>query len=339
MSNPNVARSIVVIGASSGGVEALQTVVGGLPEDLRAAVFIVLHTSPSSPAVVAQILARVCRLPVKTAVHGEPIPIGEVRVAPPDQHLVLTADRVELDRGPKQNRVRPAIDALFRSAAMFHGPAVIGVVLTGNLSDGSAGLAAITHCGGVAIVQAPGDAMYPDMPRNAIEADSPQFVVPLVEVAGCIVKATREAGEVRPVPESLAVEAARGLHLGPTWERKNDRIGQRAALTCTDCGGPLWKVDDDEHPRFRCLLGHTFDESVLLGAKTEEALRALWIAVRTLDERARMLSDMADSNRLAHRNLTALQYSQRQDELLDAARAVRELMRDLGGDPSPPEPA
>jgi two-component system chemotaxis response regulator CheB len=328
MVDTRVARDIVVVGASSGGVEAIGRVLGGLPRDLDAAIFVVMHTSASAPALLAQILARESLLPVATAVDGEPIARGRVRVAPPDLHLTLTATHVALDRGPPQNRMRPAIDALFRSAAACHAAAVIGVVLTGNLSDGSAGLAAIKRCGGFSIVQSPEDALFPDMPRNAIEADEPDDVVPLVAIAGRIVAAVAQMAPAVEVPADIGIEAATALRLGENSVVQNDRVGQRAPFSCPGCGGPLWRLAQGP-ARFRCQIGHTYDERILLAAKTSEAVGALWIAVRTLDERARLLGGMAERNRQAARTLTADQYLFREEELRDASRTVRELIERL----------
>jgi chemotaxis response regulator CheB len=190
-------RDIVVIGASSGGVDALTRLVAGLPPNLPAAVHVVQHTGPGAPGLLGQILDRVGPLPVRMAVDGEPFAFGEIRVAPPDHHLLLTTDGVRLDRGPIENRVRPAIDVLFRSAAIALGSRVIGVVLTGNLSDGAAGLRAIKQCGGISLVQAPEDALYPDMPRNAIRNDHPDAVLPLEALADEIAPYVR--GHAMPV--------------------------------------------------------------------------------------------------------------------------------------------
>lgn len=321
-----VLRRIVVLGASSGGVEALLRVLSELPADLDAAVFVVLHTSRGAPRLLADILARACKLPVRMAVHGEPITPGVVLVAPPDLHLLLAADHVTLDRGPTQNRMRPAVDALFRSAAVFHGAAVIGVVMTGSMHDGSVGLAAIKRCGGLAIVQDPSDARFPDMPKNAIAADSPDLVVPLAAIAGHISRAVAQRVPRVLVPHELELEAAPGLRTG-SGVALNDRLGRRAAMSCPDCGGPLWELDEPK--RFRCRIGHAYEEHVLLAAKSDEAVRALDVAVRVLDERAQLLADMAEQNRAAARPLSAEQYMLRHDELRDAAQTVRALIEGL----------
>jgi two-component system chemotaxis response regulator CheB len=320
-----VTRRIVVMGASSGGLDPVREILGGLPHDLRAAIFIVLHTSPTARPRLANVLARACRLPVNIAVDGDPITLGEVRVAAPDHHLLLDASSMRLDRGPVQNRSRPAIDALFRSAAISHGAATIGVVLSGSLGDGSAGLAAIKRCGGFAIVQDPNDASFPSMPLRAITADSPDAVLPVAEIAGRILDAVATPASLVAVPDDLVLEARGPSHLGTATQQNNDELGTRAALTCSDCGGPLWQMRSGP-ARFRCQLGHTFDATVLVDAKSEEAVRALWVAVRTLDERSRLLSDLAESNRRAGRRNAARAYAQRYDELRDAARVVEELL-------------
>ena len=162
------AQRIVVIGASSGGIEALRHLVGGLPADFPAPICVVLHTSPQSPGLLGRILANAGSLPAATATTGMPIRAGQIYVAPPDHHLLVEPGGLCLGRGPKENRFRPAIDPLFRSAAQVYGPGTVGMILTGNLDDGSAGLRTIKQLGGIAIVQDPRDALFPAMPTNAL---------------------------------------------------------------------------------------------------------------------------------------------------------------------------
>jgi two-component system chemotaxis response regulator CheB len=319
---------IVVLGASGGGVEALRVVLSALPIDLDAAVYVVLHTSPDSPALLASVLARATKLPVRNASDGEPIAVGSVRVAPPDFHMQLGADRVALDRGPRQNRMRPAIDALFRSAAVFHGSAVVGVILTGSLSDGSEGLAAIKRCGGYAIVQDPADATFPGMPLSAIHADAPDAVLPLREIGPRIVEALRTDRPVVPIPDALRLEAAPGLRLGARSVRINDDLGERAALTCPECGGQIWRIDG-KLARYRCHIGHAYDAASFAEAKCEAAVQALWVAVRTLEERSRVLASMELVTLGAGHDLSALRFAERREELVEAARAVRHLLGEV----------
>jgi two-component system, chemotaxis family, protein-glutamate methylesterase/glutaminase len=324
-----VRRDIVVIGASSGGIEALTELVGALPVGLPAAIYIVQHVSASSPGVLAGILQRASRNPVRAAGETEPIAIGEIRVAPPDHHLVLTPDGVRLDRGPKENRVRPAIDVLFRSAALAFGPRVIGVVLTGNLSD--EGLRAIKACAGLSVIQRPDDAAFPDMPRNAIAKDSPDAILPLAEIGPALVRMVGQIAPAQEMPAALALEAPLGYRLGEVAIAMNDQLGSSAPFICTDCGGPLWEVDTDTL-RFRCVIGHALDSDALLAGKSEEIARALVHALRALDEKARLLGRMAQQQGEERRSLSAESFRRKHTETSEAAALVRRLVDSLGTD-------
>lgn len=185
-------HDIIVVGASAGGVEALARLVGHLPGDLAASVFVVTHIPANAPSLLPEILARAGSLLASQARDGEVWRPGHVYVAPPDHHLLLQDGVMRLSHGPKENYARPAIDVLFRSAAREYGPRVAGVVLTGTLYDGTGGLIAVKRAGGVAIVQDPGEARFPDMPRSAIEGDHPDFVLPLSGVAATIVRLALE---------------------------------------------------------------------------------------------------------------------------------------------------
>ena len=201
-------HDVIAVGASAGGVEALIDLVRDLPEDLPAAIFVVLHVAATETSALPRILARHSPLPVKHAVDGEPIVLGQIYVAPPDRHLLVHEDHVRVVRGPRENNHRPAVDPLFRSAALAYGPRVVGVVLSGSLDDGAAGLQAISLAGGIGIVQDPEDALYRGMPENAIAADEPDYVVPLDEVADILRRLTQEPAEEGPdeVPDDVAQE-------------------------------------------------------------------------------------------------------------------------------------
>ena len=261
-------RDIVVIGASSGGVDALMRLVARLPAGLPAAVHVVQHTGPGAPGLLGKILDRAGPLAVRMAGDDEPFAFGEIRVAPPDHHLVLTTEGVRLDRGPTENRVRPAIDVLFRSAAIALGPRVIGVVLTGNSSVGAAGLRAIKQGGGVSLVQSPEDAQYPAMPRNAIKMDAPDRVLPIDGLADEIVAQVGRTVAVAAVAEVVALE-------------------------------------------------------------TTEVARALGYAMRSLDEKSRLLERMAHQHRSANRHTTAEICERKRAESAEAAAIMRRLVQSL----------
>jgi two-component system, chemotaxis family, protein-glutamate methylesterase/glutaminase len=199
---------IVVIGASSGGIDAVRTLVGALPPKFSAPICVVVHTSPQSPGILPQILDRAGPLSAHSACNGERIRSGSIYVAPPDRHLVIEPGSLRVTKGPKENRFRPAIDPLFRSAAQVYGPAAIGVILTGNLDDGTAGLWAIKQLGGISIVQEPADALFPDMPRSALARVTPDHVVPLAGIPALLVGLVGRPVEDRTMsrPEHIDVE-------------------------------------------------------------------------------------------------------------------------------------
>ncbi|MEA2684913.1 MAG: two-component system, chemotaxis family, protein-glutamate methylesterase/glutaminase [Actinomycetota bacterium] len=186
---PIIARRVVVLGASAGGVEALSTVVSGFPDDLPAAVLVVLHVAAKGTSVLPDILSRRGPLPATHAVDGERLYCGRIYVAPPDRHITVDRGAVRLSPGPKDNGVRPSIDTLFRSAANAFGPDVVAAVLTGTLDDGTAGLIAVTNGGGITIAQDPEDAAFPGMPASAVRVARPDFVLPAADIAAAVVRA------------------------------------------------------------------------------------------------------------------------------------------------------
>jgi two-component system chemotaxis response regulator CheB len=283
-------HDIVVIGGSAGAVEALRTIVSGLPADLGAAVLVVIHMSPEGPGLLAPLLERAGRLPAVQASDGERVERGRIYVARPDHHLLLRDGRVGVVRGPKENRARPSVDPLFRSAALEYGPRVIGVVLTGSLDDGAAGLAAIKGRGGVAVVQDPRDALFSSMPRSALQAVRPDHVLPLSGIAAVVAQTVAmPAGPTPPPAEKLSVEVAMG-----TGEPEDiDRLGPPSPYGCPECGGVLNEVDDDAVMRFRCRVGHAYTAEHLAVEQDDKIEASLWAAMRTLEESAELKKKLA----------------------------------------------
>src|SRR5262245_54852825 len=228
-------RDIVVVGASAGGLQALQRLVSLLPADFPAAIFIVQHTGPEGGTFVPEILNRHGPLPAFTPRDKAPIAQGRIYVAPPDRHMLVENDKVRVVRGPPENRHRPAIDPLFRSAAWAYGPRVVGVILSGYLDDGTAGLWAVKSCGGIAVVQDPLDAVHPDMPRNAALEIDVDYSLPVAEIAPLLVRLSREkieAGDF-PRPESLKTEIEFAkMHRDIT---DMSSLGNLSAFTCPTC--------------------------------------------------------------------------------------------------------
>src|SRR5215217_8275426 len=289
------AKDIIVIGASLGGIEALRAIAGGLPKDFPASVFVVLHISPDSPGVLADIVDRAGELPAANAVDGEQIQPGRIYVAPPDRHLIIEPNRVRLTRGPKENRFRPAVDTLFRSAAQVYGPRVVGVVLTGNLDDGTAGLWAVKRLGGMAIVQDPREALAPSMPQSAIQHVRVDHVVPLAAMAPLLTRVVTtpvyEGGVV--VPDRIDIEVKIAKAEDP-MTAGIDQLGEASTFACPDCHGVLLRLDEEGHVRFRCHTGHAYSAESLLAAINERVEDALWNAVRAIDEGARYAGHLAE---------------------------------------------
>lgn len=239
-------RDVVVVGASAGGVEALRELISGLPADFGAAVLVVLHVPSSTRSALPSILGRAGRLPAKQAEDGDPVLPGHVLVAAPDQHLILHDGMVTLSHGPTENGHRPAIDVLFRSAAQVGGPRVVGVVLSGALDDGTAGLAAIRSRGGVGVVQDPDEALHPSMPRSAIEGAAPEHVLPVTQMSALLERLVEEEVDETKAPRPPAlmqVETALS-NMDPAVYESLDRPGEPSTFCCPDCDGTLALIED-----------------------------------------------------------------------------------------------
>jgi two-component system chemotaxis response regulator CheB len=290
-------------------------------------VLVVLHIAPSSPSALPAILRRTSRLPAEHAFDGARLEPGRVYVAPPDRHMVVRDGYVTLPRGPKENGHRPAVDPLFRSAARWYGPAVIGVVLSGTLDDGAAGLAAIKARGGRALVQDPDDALYDGMPLAALRAVVPDAVVPLAEMAALLVAwANEDPPSAGPVDEELQIETD-VAELEETAHAEQDRPGSPAGFSCPDCGGAMFEIDSDTL-RFRCRVGHAWSPASLMVEQVEGAEAALWTAIRHLEERAALHRRLASEAKARnHERATNIQ-EERAQESTRSAGVLRQLIRD-----------
>jgi two-component system chemotaxis response regulator CheB len=340
-------RDVVVVGASAGGVEALARLVASLPADFPAAVLVVLHVLPGGRSVLGEILARAGRLPAATATDGARIERGRIYVAPPDHHLLLDGETLRMSRGPRENGHRPAIDLLFRSAAESRGPRLLGVVLTGLLDDGAAGLCVIKERGGAAVVQSPDDALYPAMPVSAIAATDVDAVVPVDQMAVTIGRllagtaaqfgpegepAIRPASTSRTnVAEALAsveaapaaaveVAAATAVEAAPALAA--DLHGALIGLTCPECGGSLREARDGTFQRFNCSVGHSYSVESMLVEQGRALESTLWGALRALEERAALL------RRLAGRSsgITRRRFEQRSRQTETHANQLRDTL-------------
>lgn len=322
-------RDIIVMGGSSGGIEALQQIVSGLPEYLPAAVFVVIHFPEGAPSMLPRILERAGPLPASHPEDGEEIRTGHIYVAPPDFHLLVEPGRVRLTRGPRENLHRPAVDALFRSAAVAYGPRVIGVVLTGARNDGTAGLVAVKRRGGVAVVQDPETAMFSSMPGSALDYVKADHVVPLEKMASLLSRLARETrrefSEVRPVPEDMEMEVgvARGDGGSPENVRK---FGTPSPFSCPECHGPLWEIREGDLARFRCRVGHAFTPESVLAEQSGAVEEALYIALNTLQENKTMSERLAASARGRGQQHAAARFEKRAREAQQKADVIRRVL-------------
>jgi two-component system chemotaxis response regulator CheB len=322
------AVAVIAVGASAGGVDALSAVVAGLPADLPAAVLVVLHVSPRGKSVLPHILSTRGPLPARHAVDGERLEAGRVYVAPPDLHLVVEPGRVRVTGEPRENGVRPSVDTLFRSAAHAYGPAVVGVVLSGTLDDGTAGLIAIKQHGGVAVVQDPAEAVFPSMPANAARFADPDHIVPLDKVP------TLLAGIVEEWSEQRRARAQQDRQESDDETQPADasaaaQHGDPSEFTCPECGGTLWEQMEGDLLRFRCRVGHAYSVESLLADQREALEAALWGAVVALEERADLATRLArrmDEGGRAHR---AGRYRREADDARRRAALVREAIAHL----------
>jgi two-component system chemotaxis response regulator CheB len=327
-------RNVIVIGASAGGVEALRTVMAGLPVDLPAAVLVVLHVPSYGGSVLPAILSRSGPLPAWHPKHEQPIGESVVWVAPPDHHLVVMDGNIGLTRGPHENGLRPAADVLFRTAARAAGGRVIGVVLSGVLDDGTAGLVTIAAQGGVTVVQDPEDALYPGMPLSAIEHLQVDHVLPAAEIAGLLVRLCKEEiVEIEPPPSPLLnIEADMALMDEEAMD-DSDRPGRPSGFSCPDCNGVLWEIRDGGLVRYRCRLGHAWSAEGLLGQQSEQLDSALWMALRGLEEKAALAKTLSDRARERSSALTASRFTEQAEGASRAAGMIRSLLEAHLGKP------
>ena len=327
MTEPAAPRDIIVIGASAGGIPPLLTVVEQLPADLPAAVLIVVHMPALSKSRLPQLLQRVTALPVAMAEHEQPLEPGRIYVAPPDRHLLVYPGRVELSHGPRENHTRPAVDPLFRSAARAYRERVIGVVLSGTLYDGSAGLMAIKSYGGVALVQDPGEALMAGMPESAITNARVDAVLPAAGIAQKIIELARQGAD--QWSESMSNEETtieRRIAADFAHQGEDVRSGQSTMFTCPDCGGVLWQEGSGPSLHFRCHVGHAYAPETLLGLKSEDMEAALWMCVRMLKEKATLSRQLATRYQKA---ATGSEYTERLVEQADRDEHYVEVLRDL----------
>ena len=317
------------------------TLVADLPPDLPAALFVVLHIPAYGYSVLPAILSRRGPLPARHPTDGEAIRPGHIYIAPPDHHLLINGSRIRLSRGPTENGHRPAIDTLFRTAAVAAGPRVIGVVLSGALDDGTAGLQAIKRRGGLAVVQDPEDALFSSMPRSAVDHVAVDQILPLPAIAPALATLARE-----PVTEREGADVPPEMEIESEIARmdmaaiETPRAGEPSGYTCPECHGALWEVQDEGMARFRCRVGHAYSSDSLLAAQAQGLEDALWIALRALEESAALAGRLHERAHQRGHALAASRFEEQAHDTLERAAIVRRaLTREQAHAAATPEPA
>lgn len=324
---------VIVIGTSSGGLAALREFLAGLPSDLNAAVFVTMHIG-DQPSALPNLLAQSSQLPVGFALSEEQIQTGRVYIAPPDKHLLVKNGVIEIIRSAKENHSRPAIDPMFRSAAISYGSNAIGVLMTGELDDGVVGLQAIKAYGGLAFVQDPETAEAPSMPTNALRYVTVDGCLPLTELSQRLIQVINQrTAEATAAAESKRIEPfATENGLAEDFSKGGasalDEIGRVAGISCPECGGALWEVDASS-PRFRCHTGHAYTAAALFHAQDETIEEALWVAIRALHEKQLLLGRLVQSSKDAGRQGALREYELASEGLESHKATLRALLTSL----------
>lgn len=294
-------HNIIVIGTSAGGLEASDELVGHLPDDIPAAIFIVQHMAPQNTGVaLLHRLGKYRSFHCALARNGETFRAGRIYICPADYHLLVKKNLVLVTKGARENRYRPGIDPLFRSAAATHGPHVIGVLLTGVLDDGTAGLMAVKKCGGITIVQDPKEAAYPEMPQSALTNVGVTHCVPLSEISTLLEKYAHEKpGKDKSIPDSIRIEAGIAERVLSDVAQVSG-LGEQVPYNCPNCGGVLWEMTGAGSLRYRCHTGHSFTAKALITSQTEKIEETLWVSLRMFEERKNLLNKLANNEKYPH---------------------------------------
>jgi two-component system chemotaxis response regulator CheB len=323
-------RDIIVIGASAGGVTALIEFVKVLPKNFDASIFVVLHVHASTPSNLPHILTRFSHLKASHAIDGEKIDTGHIYVAPPDHHLLLEKGRMLVRKGPKENRFRPSVDVLFRSAAYNYNSRVIGIVLSGMLNDGTSGMWSIKHMGGVSIIQDPEDALYESMPLHVEAEVDVDYVMPVAKMGMLLQKLINEKAskmdEITPEQmELMKMEVVIAAN-DNAFELGILNKGQLTPFTCPECHGTLIQLKEGTSVRFRCHTGHAFTSSSLLAGVTQSMEEQLWSAMRTLEEATMLLENIAASFSKAGNDTAAREFFKKAKESRKRSRILHEMV-------------
>ena len=327
---------VVVIGTSAGGLRALKKFVSQLPKDFPLPVLIVRHVSPDATGnVVLDEINKLNTLTCRHAKHGDKLEPGYIYLAPSDHHLLIGGNlKMLVTKGAHENRSRPAIDPLFRSAAVAFGTGVIGILLTGYLDDGTSGMKAIKKCGGICIVQDPDEAEYPDMPRNALNNVKVDYCLPISEMGALLDEIIpRRLQKRKPVPEDILIEAEIAERVLSDLPSVN-KLGDQVPFNCPGCGGVLWKVGKDSNLRFRCHTGHAYTAAFLLADQTRKIEETMWTALRMFEERKNLLTEMARGEKGVG-SKSALERAETSQTHIDRIRAILKTADNESGNDMP----
>lgn len=317
---------IVVAGASAGGLRAFSQLVGQLDDTMDAAFFIVLHLSKNLVGdFFLQKLQQATSLPCHKAINGDPIQRGRIYVAGANEHLLVKKDRIVTGHGPEENRWRPSIDVLFRSAASAYSTRVIGIILTGLLDDGTSGMSAIKRSGGVCIVQDPAEAEYPDMPSNVIQHVDVDYAIPVAGMGGVLMKIMKKKPAEGEAPPEIKAESAIAERMATGAEILKG-LGSQSIYACPDCGGGLWKITDGNINRYRCHIGHSYSERELLMKQAETLESSLWVALRVMEERRNLLTRIGAQHKQKGLTRIAAHHFQQADNLEVHIGKLKEML-------------
>ena len=324
----NAPAKLIVIGTSTGGIAALQIVLSALPANFPAAILVTMHLADHD-SILPALLEPFSKMAIRFAQQDEVITDCVVLVAPPGKHLLVDKGRVNLVRGARENYTRPAIDPCFRSAAISHRRNTIGVILTGDLDDGTVGLQAIKACGGLAIVQDPSQAESPSMPSSALQYVDPHYCLPLERIGEQLLRLVVQPAKesVEAVPESVAAEHEFCLDGGIASIARMDAIARRAPLSCPECNGGLWEMSD-KPLRYRCHTGHSYTARTMQESQDEVLEAAVWVVLRAMQEKKALLSRLLQEASADGHLQSAADFQQSMDQLHAQTQTLKKLMMD-----------
>jgi two-component system chemotaxis response regulator CheB len=322
---------VIVVGSSAGGITALGQIIAGLPADFQAPVFIVQHLAADRPSELAGILDRAGPLPAIYPIDGSKITGGTIYIAPPDHHMLIEGDHILVKKGPKENRFRPSIDALFRSAAYTFGSGVVGVILTGMLDDGSSGMWSIKRMGGTTIIQDPLEALYPSMPSSVFQHVDVDHVCQVLEIPQLLndldktnVRRNADVSEKEVKLLKMEVDI---VALGNAFDKGITEMGEPSSLTCPECGGALTSLKEGHSIRYRCHTGHAYSSASLLAEVSVTVEGKLWQSLRSVEEAVMIVEKEFGALYPGSDNQLAIRYSAKIQALKNRATELHNFIQ------------